>query len=151
MGRLNVAEDVPILVVEDSDEDYEFVEIAFENADINNPVYRCKDGDSALDFLYQRGNYISDDVAPRPSLILLDLNLPGTDGREVLAEIKSEPSLRSIPVVVLSTSGDEKDVDACYQEGVNGYIQKPVNLDGLFESIHNLKKFWLESSLLPQD
>lgn len=139
----------PILIIEDSDEDFEFAEIAFENANMNNPIFRCVDGEEALDFLRQEGKYVSDDVAPRPSLILLDLNLPGTDGREVLSEIKSDPSLRAIPVIVLSTSSDDQDIESCYQEGASSYMQKPVNLDGFFKAISNLKHYWLESVMLP--
>ena len=95
-------------------------------------MLHCASGDDALDFLYHRGRY-TPATAPRPGIILLDLNLPGTDGREVLAEIKAEHGLADIPVVVLTTSADQRDVEACYQAGANSYVQKPVDLDALHE------------------
>ena len=87
---------------------------------------------------------------PRPSVILLDLNLPGTDGRELLAEIKNDNVLKHIPVIVLTTSTDERDVEACYRAGANSYMQKPVDLPGFVEAIARLKDFWLEIAVLPQ-
>ena len=83
-------------------------------------------------------------------MILLDLNLPGTDGREVLEDIKGDAELQSIPVVVLTTSSDERDIEACYQAGANSYVQKPVNLDGFIEAIRRLKDYWLEIAILPR-
>jgi two-component system response regulator len=83
-------------------------------------------------------------------LILLDLNLPGTDGREVLEEIKNDPKLRTIPVIVLTTSSDGEDIEKCYRAGANSYIQKPVDLDGFFAAIQRLKNFWFEVALLPK-
>src|SRR3978361_1505293 len=94
----------PILLVEDSPEDFETTERAFRRSGLKNPIYRCADGDEALDFLPRRGHNPEPDKAPRPGVILLDLNLPGTDGREVLSEIKNDPDLKQIPVIVLTTS-----------------------------------------------
>ena len=118
-----------ILLVEDSPEDYEVTVRAFRKANLVNPVFRCQDGEEALDYLYQRGRYADPEQAPRPGLILLDLNLPGTDGREVLAQVKSDAQLRTIPVIVLTTSADERDIEGCYRAGANSYIQKPVSLE----------------------
>lgn len=89
--------------------------------------------------------------APRPGLILLDLNLPGTDGREVLQDVKSTEGLRSIPVVVMTTSSDERDVEACYDHGANSYLVKPVELNGLINAIQRLKDYWFEIVVLPRD
>jgi CheY-like chemotaxis protein len=140
----------PILLVEDSPEDFEATVRAFKRSGLKNPIFRCEDGDSALDFLYQRGQYMDAEQAPRPGVILLDLNLPGTDGREVLTEIKRDESLRHIPVIVLTTSNDDRDVEACYQAGANSYIQKPVDMDGFLKAIERLKGYWFEVVVLPR-
>src|SRR5436190_7378434 len=134
----------PVLLVEDSPEDFDMIVRAFSKANTVNPFYHCVDGDEALDFLHQRGPYGDRDRAPRPAMILLDLNLPGTDGRQLLTEIKSNDHLKEIPVVVLTTSADERDVRSCYLAGANSYVQKPLDLAGLFSAIQRLKEFWFE-------
>jgi CheY-like chemotaxis protein len=139
----------PILLVEDSPEDYEITLRALRKAGLANPILRCPDGDEALDYLNQRGVYAAPGEAPRPGVILLDLNLPGTDGREVLAEIKQTDDLKTIPVIVLTTSADERDVSGCYQAGANSYIQKPVGLKKFQKAIQRLKDYWFEIVLLP--
>jgi CheY-like chemotaxis protein len=140
----------PILLVEDSPEDFETTERAFRKSGLRNPIFRCSDGEEALDYLFRRGAYADPVKSPRPGVILLDLNLPGTDGREVLAEIKADSSLKQIPVVVLTTSRDERDVDACYQAGASSYIQKPVDLDGFIKAIERLNGYWFEVVILPK-
>lgn len=140
----------PILLVEDSPEDYEATQRALRRAGLANPIYRCEDGDEALDYLHGRGRFAGAGAAPRPGIILLDLNLPGTDGRAVLEEIKADESLRQIPVVVLTTSTDERDIERCYRAGANSYIKKPVDLDGFLRAIHCLKEFWFEIVILPR-
>jgi CheY-like chemotaxis protein len=140
----------PILLVEDSPEDFETTERAFRRSGLKNPIFRCADGDEALDFLHRRGRYSEPEKAPRPGVILLDLNLPGTDGREVLAEIKNDPHLKQIPVIVLTTSNDERDVEVCYRCGANSYIQKPVDLDGFMKAIERLNDYWFEVVILPR-
>jgi two-component system, response regulator len=141
----------PILIVEDSPEDYETTVRAFKKSGLNNPIYRCEDGDDALDFLLHRGKYVDKDKAPRPGIILLDLNLPGTDGRAVLSEIKKDANLRTIPVIVLTTSDDGKDVESCYNGGANSYVKKPVDLDRFIQAIQRLKDYWFEVVVLPKD
>lgn len=140
----------PILLVEDSPEDFETTERAFRRSGLRNPIFRCIDGDDALSYLHRRGEYADPAKSPRPGVILLDLNLPGTDGREVLSEIKADPSLKQIPVVVLTTSRDERDVDACYKAGASSYIQKPVDLDGFIKAIERLNGYWFEVVILPK-
>jgi len=140
----------PILLVEDSPEDYEVTVRAFRKANLVNPVFRCQDGEEALDFLYRRGRYADPARSPRPGLILLDLNLPGTDGRQVLAQVKADAQLRSIPVVVLTTSADERDIEGCYRAGANSYVQKPVSLDAFLRSVQLLKNYWFEVAILPR-
>jgi len=137
----------PILLVEDSPEDFETTQRAFRRSGLKNPILRCADGDEALDFLFHRGSHAD---APRPGVILLDLNLPGTDGREVLSEIKANDDLKQIPVIVLTTSADERDVQACYQAGASSYIQKPVDVEGFMRAIERLNDYWFEVVILPR-
>lgn len=137
----------PILLVEDSPEDFEATQRAFRRSGLKNPIVRCEDGEEALDYLFRRGQY---SYAQRPGVILLDLNLPGTDGRQVLAEIKKDESLKQIPVVVLTTSADERDISACYNAGANSYIQKPVDIDGFVKAIERLNGYWFEVVILPK-
>ena len=137
----------PILLVEDSPEDFETTQRAFRRSGLKNPILRCADGDEALDFLFHRGSHAD---APRPGVILLDLNLPGTDGREVLSEIKASDDLKQIPVIVLTTSADERDVQACYQAGASSYIQKPVDVEGFMKAIERLNDYWFEVVILPK-
>ncbi len=141
----------PTLLVEDTPEDYETTRRAFRRSGLKNPIYHCVDGDETLDFLYRRGIYTDPAQAPRPGLILLDLNLPGTDGREVLADIKHEKDLKKIPVIVLTTSADDRDIEACYAEGANSYMQKPVNLESFMKAIQRLKDYWFEIAILPKE
>ena len=141
----------PILLVEDSPEDYEATERAFRKSGLKNPIYRCTDGDEALAYLYRRGAYADPARSPRPGIILLDLNLPGTDGREVLEAIKKDASLKLIPVIVLTTSADERDIEACYLAGANSYIQKPVDLEGFMKAIEHLNGYWFEVVILPRE
>jgi CheY-like chemotaxis protein len=140
----------PILLVEDSPEDFETTERAFRRAGLKNPIFRCADGDEALDFLHRRGRFADPAKAPRPGVILLDLNLPGTDGREVLSEIKDDPDLKQIPVIVLTTSTDDRDVEVCYRCGANSYIQKPVDIEGFMRAIERLNDYWFEVVILPR-
>lgn len=146
---MNLPNGQPILLVEDSPEDYEATLRALGESRLTNPVFRCEDGDEALDFLYRRGAYADPVTSPRPGIILLDLNLPGTDGREVLQTIKADDDLKSIPVIVLTTSTDERDIEACYQAGANSYMRKPVDLDRFFEAIRRLQDYWIGIAVYP--
>jgi len=132
-----------ILIVEDSEDDYEATMRAFKRTNLKNPIQRAASGEEALSKL--RGG------ESRPGLILLDLNMPGLDGRRILAILKSDQVLRKIPVVVLTTSSDERDIEECYALGANTYIQKPVDLDGLFAAVQRLKEYWFEIALLPKE
>jgi CheY-like chemotaxis protein len=139
-----------ILLVDDSPEDRNATIRAFKRSGFDEPIVNCGDGDDALDYLYRRGNYSDPEKAPRPSLILLDLNLPGTDGREVLEQVKTDRQLRDIPVVVLTTSSDPRDVNASYQAGANSYIQKPIDRDGLYNTVQYLKDYWFDVVILAE-
>lgn len=133
----------PILMVEDSEDDFEATMRAFRRANLRNPIMRAASGDEAIELL--------DNAKHKPGLILLDLNMPGMDGRQLLTVLKQREDTRKTPVVILTTSDDERDVDACYQLGANTYIQKPVNLDGLFAAIQRLKEYWFEIAILPRE
>ncbi|MBD1848540.1 response regulator [Cyanobacteria bacterium FACHB-502] len=111
----------PLLIAEDSDEDFEILELLMQQMKVQNPIHRCTNGDKVLDFVYQdRANGKQRNIQ-RPSVILLDLNLPGTDGREVLEQLKQDQSVKEIPIVVFTTSSNPKDIEFCYQNGANGY------------------------------
>lgn len=138
---------VDILLVEDNDLDADLTLAAAEDCRLANRITRVIDGQEALDYLYQRSPY---EHADRPDLILLDLNLPGVDGREVLHTIKSDDSLKTIPVVVLTTSVADTDVHGAYLSGSNAYIQKPVESDGFLSVIRTLEEFWFGLVVLPK-
>ena len=139
----------PLLIIEDSDEDFTALTRTINKARIPNPVYRCEDGEEALNFLYHEGEYQDKSLAPRPSLIVLDLNLPGTDGREILAELKSDRNLQTIPIVIFSTSSNPKDIDACYRQGVSGYLVKPMNVQRLNQLVQTFLEYWFHAVELP--
>ena len=140
-----------ILIIEDNDDDFFATMRAFKKVGLANPVRRCTNGDQALDYLFRRGEFSDNGNAPRPGIILLDLNLPGTDGRQVLRTIKGDPGLKKIPVVVLTTSRARQDIEKCYADGANSYIQKPVDMAGFVQAITRLKEYWFEVALLPKE
>ncbi|MGA2063683.1 MAG: response regulator [Thermoguttaceae bacterium] len=140
------ANPIEILMVEDNDGDVFLTMEALKSAKIANNVNVVHDGVEAMEYLRRQGKYAT---APRPDLILLDLNLPGKDGREVLSEIKPDPNLRTIPVVVLTSSSAEQDVVKTYDLHANCYIVKPVDFAGLMEVIHSIESFWLVLATLP--
>lgn len=141
----------PILVVEDSPEDFTAIVRAFKAAKLRNPIVHCVNGDQALDYLMGEKKPAGSTDAFPPGVILLDLNLPGTDGREVLETIKRHRTLKSIPVIVLTTSTDERDIEKCYAAGANSYVQKPVDFDGFVEAVQRLKNYWFEIVILPRN
>jgi two-component system response regulator len=138
-----------IMCVEDSPEDVETIKRAFEKVGMINPFIHFDDGDEALDYLFRKGNYTNPEKSPRPNIILLDLNLPGTDGYEILSEVKNDDVLKKIPVIVLTTSSDERDIEKCFQAGANSYIIKPVSFDGFVDAIKKLKNYWFKISVIP--
>ena len=137
-----------LLIVEDSDEDYETTLRTLKKIGAAATISRCVDGDDALDRLFRRGVYSALGTFPLPSLILLDLNLPATDGREVLELIKRDALLKVIPVVVLTTSANPKDVEVCYRHGANSYMLKPVNLQQFTYQIKLMYDYWFGVVLL---
>jgi CheY-like chemotaxis protein len=139
----------PLLIIEDSDEDFEsFCRIA-RKLPVNNPIFRCVEGDEVFPFLKGLGPYHSE-ATPRPAMILLDLNLPGLDGREVLKRLKQDEDFKEIPVIVWTTSANPKDVESCYKWGANSYLLKPMDIKQLSNTVRALAQFWLDIALLPQ-
>ncbi|GJL62022.1 MAG: two-component system response regulator [Nitrospirales bacterium] len=139
----------PILLVEDSPEDYEITVRSLLAAGLSNPIKQCTNGDEALEYLHQRRKNANDSISPLPGMIFLDLNLPGTDGREVLAEIKQDVYLKVIPVIILTTSTDDRDIQACYALGANSYIPKPLDFEGFMKAMSRLKDYWFEVVVMP--
>jgi CheY-like chemotaxis protein len=137
---------IDILMVEDNATDVRLTEEALNNAKVLNSLSVVGDGEAALDFLYQRGRYAT---AERPDLVLLDLNLPKIDGREVLRIMKSDERLKSIPVVVLTVSNDEADMLRAYKLGAHCYITKPVDFQRFTEIIKTINDFWITAVMVP--
>jgi two-component system response regulator len=148
---LSLSQSQYILLVEDSEDDYEATIRAFKSANLHNPIVWCRSGQDALDHLKHQGPISHTSNGSRPGLVLLDLNMPGLDGRKTLKLIKQDVGLKSIPVIILTTSADERDIQDCYQMGANTYVQKPVSFEGLIEAIKRLKAYWFEIALLPKD
>ena len=146
-GHTPNGDPIEILLVEDNPGDVRLTREALKEAKVRNNLNVADDGAKAIDFLYRRGAY---SAAPRPDLILLDLNLPKKDGREVLAEIKADASLRTIPVVVLTTSQADEDVIKAYDLHVNCYISKPIDLSQFLKVIKAVEDFWLTIVKLPK-
>ena len=142
-------EGVTILLAEDDPDDRMLTTRALERSTIPLDVRTVSDGEELMDYLCERGPYAAPGSAPKPALILLDLNMPRKDGREALAEIKSNPDLRRIPVVVLTTSEADTDVRQSYDLGVNAFVTKPVTFEKLSEAIELMGRFWLEVVKLP--
>lgn len=132
-----------ILLVEDSPDDVELTRIAFAQAGIDNPLVVGRDGVEALDYLFARGAWAGRDPSVLPALVLLDLNLPRVDGREVLQAIRGDERTRALPVVVLTTSSEPFDVEASYALGVNSYIRKPVDFERFTWAVKQVGLYWL--------
>jgi CheY-like chemotaxis protein len=131
----------PILLAEDNPNDVELILTAFEEARLVNEIVTVNDGEQALDFLHRRGAH-AHRTGPLPAVILLDLKMPRVDGREVLRQIRSDPGLRTIPVVVLTSSREESDLLQTYQLGVNAYVVKPVDFEEFINAVGKLGCFW---------
>lgn len=137
-----------ILIVEDSLVDYEIVTRSLKKLGVHHPVHLCEDGDRALSFLTEELAEVSE--KGYPEIIFLDLNLPGTNGREVLRQLKAHDVVKKIPVVILTTSDNEDDVEVCYEAGANAYMTKPTVPERYLESLRSAKDFWLDCAILPE-
>jgi CheY-like chemotaxis protein len=134
---------IEILFVEDSTDDTVLTMRALKKSGLTNKMYHVKDGAEALDFIFCKGAYASRDCNERPRLILLDLKMPKVSGIEVLQKIKSDPALKSIPVVILTSSREDPDIKKCYALGANSYIVKPVESENFFHALKDLGIYWL--------
>jgi CheY-like chemotaxis protein len=137
------ASDLTILLVEDNSTDVMLIQRAFEKAKLANPVHVVSDGDAAVDYLAGSGKYADRAQFPLPILLLLDLKLPRRSGLEVLQWLRGQETLKRIPVVMLTSSQQERDVNAAYDQGVNSYLVKPVEFDGLLEMLKTVNLYWL--------
>lgn len=142
-------EPLVILMADDDDDDVLLAREALAESRVRNELYRVGDGAELLDYLHRRERYAAPDAAPRPGLILLDLNMPRMDGREALEQIKADPALRRIPVVVMTTSQAERDIIDTYELGAASFISKPVSFEGLVRVMQTLGSYWIEIVHLP--
>lgn len=142
---------IVILLADDDEEDRMLTSDALTESRVTNDLRFVTDGDELLDYLYRRGNFSDAGSAPRPGLILLDLNMPRKDGREALREIKADPELRRIPVIILTTSKAEEDIYRTYDLGANSFITKPVHFDALVEVMKEIGRYWIEIVELPTE
>ena len=148
---MTAKEPIVILMADDDSDDRLLTKRALEASRVVNDLRFVEDGEELMDYLLQRGGYADPDAAPRPGLILLDLNMPRKDGREALAEIKKNPALHRIPVVVMTTSKAEEDVLRSYDLGANSYITKPVTFERLVDLMKTLGTYWIEFVKLPSN
>jgi CheY-like chemotaxis protein len=145
---MSTARPIVILLADDDEDDRMMTRDAFERHRLANGFYAVNDGEELMDFLHRRGAHKD---APRPGLILLDLNMPRKDGREALKEIKADPELRRIPIVVLTTSREEEDILRTYDLGANSFITKPVGFDSMVKIVETLGNYWFQIVELPGD
>lgn len=143
-------ESIVILIADDDEDDRRFIEKAWGKSRLVNELHFVEDGEEFIDYLCHRGKYSDPASSPRPGLILLDLNMPKKSGQEALQEIKADPELRAIPVVILTTSKAEEDIYRSYNLGANSFITKPVTFGALAEVIQKLGQYWMEIVDLPQ-
>jgi CheY-like chemotaxis protein len=140
---------VTVLMADDDQDDRLLVKEAFEENEFENDLRFVEDGEALMEYLRRDGKFSDPATAPRPGLILLDLNMPKKDGREVLREIKSDDALRHIPIIILTTSHEREDILRSYSVGANSFITKPVTFDGLRDLIGLIGKYWLQVVELP--
>lgn len=141
---------ITILLADDDEDDRKLAQDALVESRLANDLHTVEDGEELMDYLLRRGKYATLADSPRPGLILLDLNMPKKDGREALREIKADPSLRQIPVVVLTTSKAEEDIYRTYDLGANSFITKPVMFESLVKVMRDLGTYWFEIVELPR-
>jgi CheY-like chemotaxis protein len=144
-------EPITILMADDDADDRRLTRDALEESRLANDLRFVENGEELLDYLRHQGKYKNVETAPRPGLILLDLNMPRKDGRTALKEMKADPDLRQIPVTVLTTSKADEDIFRSYDLGVNSYIVKPVTFEALVDILQTLEKYWFEIVELPPD
>jgi len=140
---------IDILLAEDDEDDYLLISEALKESRLANKMHWVKDGEELMDYLHRRGNFADPERSPFPGIILLDLNMPRKDGREALKEIKTDPALRKIPIIIMTTSKAEEDILRSYDLGVNSFIRKPVQFEDFVEMVKVLGRYWFEIVELP--
>jgi two-component system response regulator len=140
-----------ILIVEDDDDDFLLAQKAMQKAEFSEKIYRVDDGEELINYLQRQGGYQDATDYPRPNLILLDLNMPKIDGRQALKIIKSDSTLKDIPIIVMTTSTNNEDIAMSYALGANSFIKKPVILDQMIEVMRQIKNYWFATVELPED
>lgn len=140
---------ITILMADDDPDDRRLTQEALEESRLANDLRFVENGEELMDYLHRAGKYTGESAAPRPGLILLDLNMPRKDGRTALKEIKNDADLRQIPIVILTTSKEDEDIYRSYDLGVNSYIVKPVTFEALVDILQTLEKYWFEIVELP--
>lgn len=143
-------EHAPILIVEDSPDDFMITRRALRRAGVDSPLYHCSDGTDLRAFLDRRPPFDTDGYNTPPSLVLLDLNLPGENGRDLLVWLKANPDTCLLPVIILTTSIDERDVQACYASGANSFVKKNMDFNEFVSTLRTLGRFWFDCVSLPQ-
>ena len=138
--------DHPILLAEDNADDILITRRAWKKGNIRNPLFVVKDGEEAIDFIYKKGNHKE---APTPSLLLLDLKMPKMDGFEVINQLKSDKKTKKIPIIILTSSSLDKDIDRAYELGCNSYICKPVNFENFIKAVVDIQHYWLILCKIP--
>lgn len=150
MKNMNIENSVEILLVEDNMSDAELTIRALKKKNLANNLVHLKDGAQALDFIFAQGLYADRDLLKTPKVILLDIKMPKVNGIEVLARIRSDERTKKIPVVMLTSSKEDPDIDECYRLGVNSYIVKPVEFDNFFKAVSDLGFYWLLLNQTPR-
>ena len=140
-----------VLLIEDNPRDVRLTERAFKQAELTHDLRVVRDGDEAIEYLFHEGAYADPSRAPRPKVILLDLNLPRMGGHEVLRRVKQDPRFKNVPIIVLTTSGRVDDIRQAYELGANAYLLKPVEFNRFTEVLGQLGRFWLEMVVLPPE
>lgn len=138
-----------ILVVEDSKADYIKIERSFKKANFTDPLIHIEHGDDALDYLLRSGSYANDPKWVSPAIVLLDINLPGADGIQILQKTRATDSIRQIPIIMMTTSSDPKDVEQCYLAGANSYIVKPFSNQDFYATMEKIRNYWMSLVTLP--
>lgn len=149
MNKIKTAGKISILIADDDADDRELIQAAFDESSTQHHINFVENGEELLNYLHRVGHYADETLHPFPQIILLDLNMPKKDGREALREIKADNILKSIPVIILTTSMEEKDIVMSYELGVNSFIIKPVTYSGLVEFTRVLGQYWFETAELP--